>query len=259
MPTSDYRQSHSEHFTEGIRYWQSGLLTAYDIVHGFLGADADMQNEQQKIHAENVFFKKVDQLVHLHQVHGATLFSVADRKQTMESLPEADGAYCDIKDRAQQQALCIRTADCAPVLLASFCGRFVAALHCGWRSAAAGILPAAVAKAQSLGYRAEDLLLSVGPCAGPCCYEVGTEFCKHILQVEKNIPTDPDISLERQGRIYFDLPLFLLLQAESVGLPASQLSLISICTICDDRFFSYRRQKTDSGRQLSFICNIAAK
>ena len=67
----------------------------------------------------------------------------------------------------------VRTADCAPVLVYDRHRGAVAAIHAGWRGAVAGIVPKTIQMMVSRFSIAEsDLRVSIGPSAGPCCYEV---------------------------------------------------------------------------------------
>ena len=64
------------------------------------------------------------------------------------------------------------TADCLPVLLCSSDGKELAAVHCGWRSLAGGILGKTVAAMQS---EPADLLAWLGPAISQAAFEVGDD------------------------------------------------------------------------------------
>lgn len=84
----------------------------------------------------------------------------------------ADGLVTD------RSGICLVTfvADCVPIIIADPVRRAAACVHSGWRSTALGIGDAAVRKMQAcFGSRPEDLIAAVGPCIGPCCYEVGSD------------------------------------------------------------------------------------
>ncbi len=91
----------------------------------------------------------------LHQVHGNRVVVVerpgAGRGQ------EADAAVT----ACSGAALVVRTADCAPVGLASAEG-VVAAVHAGWRGLMAGVVEETVAVMRSLG--ATSIEAALGPC-----------------------------------------------------------------------------------------------
>lgn len=249
----DCSQEYIERTLAGYQVWQSKLFNRFEIAHGFLGADLDLYDEQALENATDALFGADPELQRINQVHGVTIFDATTASLPASAeLPIADGIYT--RETSQnKQILCIQTADCAPLLLASACGRIRFALHCGWRSAASGILPAAVEIATGLGLKVEELLLAIGPSAGKCCYEVGRDFPQILLKDKKSYFDLNCVFVENKGQLLFDLQRFLLLQAESHGLMPTNISILPMCTICNRQFFSYRRQKDDAGRQLSFI------
>jgi copper oxidase (laccase) domain-containing protein len=59
----------------------------------------------------------------------------------------------------------------------------------------------------------------------------------------------------REQKIYFDLPLFNKLQLEKAGiLPENINTDYNLCTLCDGRFFSFRKQGALAGRQMTVAC-----
>ena len=138
------------------------------------------------------------------------------------------------------------TADCLPVALAarggSGCGgrgAVVAIAHAGWRGLAAGVLEESVRALRELGATG-PIAAVVGPCAGVCCYEVGEEV--HAAAGDAGSIA----GVYRHGR-NIDLRAIArdrLLAAGVVG-----VSHAEACTICDERFFSHRRQDGRAGRQ----------
>ena len=139
----------------------------------------------------------------------------------------------------------IRTADCVPILLADSRLRAVASIHAGWRGTAAGIVSAAVRKMQeAFGSCPEDLIAAIGPCIGPCCYEVGADVARQFAD------WCPEME-QATGAVKLDLP----------GCNAAQLSQLGVtniwvageCTFCvAEKYYSFRRQKEAAGRMLSY-------
>ena len=97
----------------------------------------------------------------LHQVHGARVIDAADAGAD----PEADGAWTSVPG----VACAVLTADCLPILLCDRAGTRVAALHCGWRGIAKGVIAAGIA---ALAHPPEELLAWLGPAIGVGFYEV---------------------------------------------------------------------------------------
>lgn len=145
-------------------------------------------------------------------------------------------------------AIGIRTADCVPILVADPATRVVACVHAGWRGTAANIIGATVQALESRGCRASDLRVAIGPSIGSCCYEVGPEVARRF---------EPWRSVgETDGRRSLDLPRINQTQLLDAGV--RQIWISGECTFClPDRFFSFRREKNDAGRMLSFVRRLA--
>src|SRR5882724_2474835 len=101
------------------------------------------------------------------QVHGTRVEIAAPGAPA-----EADGLI----STTAGQVVGVVTADCMPVLLIDRGRRVAAAVHAGWRGAAAGVIEAAVARLGTEFQVAPQALEAViGPAIGACCYEVGDE------------------------------------------------------------------------------------
>ena len=139
----------------------------------------------------------------------------------------------------------VKTADCVPLLLVDPAHRAVAAVHAGWRGAAANIAQRAVAAMGArFGSRAGDLHAAIGPAIGPCCYEVGPEVA---AQFGVN------------GRAHIDLAATLRRQLEAAGVSAPRIYQAAICTRCTPaEFHSFRRDGAPAGRQYSWAGIVEA-
>ena len=114
-------------------------------------------------------------IVRLRQVHGTRVVRVA-RHEAFP--PEAsDWSAGDIAASDHPGvAVCVKVADCVPILLADRRSGSVAAVHAGWRGTAAGAARVAVeALGEHFGAAPGDLLAAIGPSIGPCCYRVGQD------------------------------------------------------------------------------------
>src|SRR5690349_3526975 len=148
-----------------VRQWRSS-----GVPNGFLGAGVDSRGDTPRCD------KIVQELCgsglpvfRLKQVHSARICDLT----AGSGVREADGWFFSFQ--AHKGIFGIETADCAPVLLCTRDKSFGAALHCGWRGAAAGLLPHALELFDTHGVSRADLEICIGPCAGGCCYEVGDD------------------------------------------------------------------------------------
>jgi polyphenol oxidase len=163
------------------------------------------------------------------QVHGTTV-----RRVTVQEGSGGDAVAVDADGHATALSgvgTMVLTADCLPVVLGS--EGAVAALHAGWRGLAAGVLEEGVRAVRELGGEGE-IAAVIGPGAGPCCYEVGDEV--HAAFGGSH----------RHGR-NLDLPAIARDRLAAVGV--GRVEDVALCTICDARLYSHRREGAHAGRQ----------
>jgi purine-nucleoside/S-methyl-5'-thioadenosine phosphorylase / adenosine deaminase len=163
------------------------------------------------------------------QVHGTSVHVV-------ERIAGAGGAPVAIDADGHAVAMphvgaTVLAADCLPVALG--CDGAVAMLHAGWRGLAAGVLEEGVRVLRALGADDAPTAAVVGPGAGACCYEVGPEV------------HDAFAGAHAHGR-RVDLRAIAEERLRAVGV--AEVSHVDACTICDERFFSYRREGARAGR-----------
>jgi YfiH family protein len=174
------------------------------------------------------------------QVHGVrvTVATAAERGRGAHGLDDAladtDGLITD----AAGLPLMVSTADCVPVLVAASGphGPAIAVIHAGWR----GMLDGIVARA-ALQLRRHGRLTAavIGPSIGPCCFDVSDEVGGDF---QERYP-----GTWRGGRV--DLWTAAARQITAAGLAAGLIANPRLCTVCDRRFFSHRRDHGHSGRQ----------
>ena len=116
-----------------------------------------------------------------------------------------------------------------------------------------GILLKSIQHFQQLGFRSQDLEVFIGPGAQSCCYEVSENFSKEAAQL--NPGTKLELEL-RDGRFFCDIGGLLRKQAESLGVLPGSITSNSECTMCSSGFFSFRKEKQQAGRQLSYLLSL---
>jgi polyphenol oxidase len=171
-----------------------------------------------------------------HLLHGRQVHGTAVRRATAPTAApaEEDGQATALAGAA---AL-VLVADCLPVLLAS--GDAVAALHGGWRGLAGGIVAEGVAALRDLGAEG-PVSAAIGPGARGCCYEVGEEVHAAFAVVPG----------ARVGERNLDLAAVARHRLAAAGV--DEVHDTGICTICDERFFSHRRDRGVTGRQAGVV------
>lgn len=208
-----------------------------------------------------------DSLYACTQVHGKDVVVVTGDEEPASVLARtADGLVTTAPD----VAVGVRTADCAPILLAVDDGSGVAAVHAGWRGAVGGAVAAAVeALARAAAVRPSRIVGAVGPTIGLDAFEVGPE----VVDAARAALADaggqngrgPDLGgLARPGqgdRMHLDLAGLCLRFLRAAGV--ERCERVGDCTATrEDLYFSHRRDVTlkkgsETGRQMSAIARTA--
>jgi YfiH family protein len=173
---------------------------------------------------------------------------VAELRDRFQGQTEADAIVSDVS----AAALAIRTADCAPILLASTDGRVVAAIHAGWRGVVAGVIAKAVMEMNSLGVTSGQIVAAIGPAIGVKYFEVGEE----VAQQFSAAALGGAVHTAGYTKAHVDLAGAIKLQLRQSGI--SRMDGGALCTYCNaDDFFSHRRDNGITGRMVSLIrpCN----
>ena len=172
----------------------------------------------------------VESLPRGYQEHGTVVRRVRARPR-----PGAD-AHDGLRADGQATALpgigtMVLTADCLPVALGSTGA--VAMVHAGWRGLAAGVIEQGVLAIRELA-GAQPIAAIVGPGAGVCCYEVGPEV--------------HDAFGRARGRARH-IDLRALAHDRLLAAGVAEVRDLTVCTICEPRYFSHRREGARAGRQ----------
>ncbi len=174
----------------------------------------------------------------LKQVHGARVIDAADAGAD----PEADGAWTSVPG----VACAVLSADCLPILLCDQAGTRVAALHCGWRGIAKGVIAAGIA---ALAHPPDGLLAWLGPAIGAGRYEVDGSVRAAFTGSSADLAEA--FSPSRPGHWRLDLYRAARLSLGRLGVGAVYGG--GYCTHGQpDRFYSHRRDGV-TGRMASLI------
>ena len=191
------------------------------------------------------------------QVHGANLVVAGGDPGATLAL-EADALSAE---PGTGHAVAVRVADCVPVLLADPASGRVVAAHAGWRGVEAGVVPRSIrhlAETPGAG-RPEAFVAAIGPCIGPCCFEVGRDVGERIAGVSAPEVITRRGAGERGDKVYVDLRLAVRAQLRAGGLADDSIDDVpgrgpEGCTRCERAlFYSYRRDGDASGRLLGVI------
>jgi polyphenol oxidase len=258
--------------------YHPGETGKFDLNLGFTDSD------DRKIVAANreLFVSAVTEgkeilgLVTLRQIHSSLIRRVRAKDVQGFEMPAAlkgDG----LMTAEPGVLLGIQTADCIPVLLADRKQRAVAAFHAGWRGTLARIVENGVGRMRlEFGSRPEDLMASIGPGIGQCCYSVGeevqqefesqftyaSELFREVYDSDQVRNKYPMLFLTARAPghspigpgMHLDLAEANRRQLLAAGLKETAIFMTGECTGCHtDRFFSHRVERGFTGRMMSVI------
>ena len=193
----------------------------------------------------------LDRFVTVNQVHGTDLLVIdAPNPDFGHFLKlECDGIVTD--QPGVMIGICV--ADCFPILLLDPAKKVIAALHAGWQGTARGIARKGVeAMVEVFGSRPADIIAAIGPGIGPCCYEVDTPV--KAAFTAGGLTWDLFATAAGEGKWQLDLSAANRQQLLLAGVRESNVEEARQCVSCvPDLYFSYRRDKGDTGRQMGFI------
>lgn len=202
---------------------------------GRMGSSWELANENRK----KVLSAKITETRNIYFVRQ---FHSRDAVTTSEHcffpLTMADGIVTD----SSYAALAVTVGDCMPILLYDRKNKTRALLHSGWKGT--GIALNALKKMKALfGADSQDVTAFLGPAIGSCCYNVdehraelfASEWGRDAVEHRHG---NPFLSLETANRE-------MLLQAG-----VSEVISSGICTCCDSRFGSFRREGPEKFSQM---------
>ncbi len=253
------------------RFWRAAMLTNQPgLVHGVtcgawnmaesVGPDriGTPERRRRTCHALGLPHGR---LMWGRQMHGTSIAVVddcgwrpygGDSKTVSPLNPPIVGIDGLITDQSEWP-LMVMGADCALLVVYDPVTPAVGVAHTGWRGTVQG-MPARLVEAMMNTYASDvtELVCAVSPCAGACCYEVGSEVVSAFQQAcftTENV-------IRQQGKwTSLDLPAAIVENLGTVGVEAQRVDAARICTICQTDYFSYRRQGRDVG-QMALIAAI---
>jgi len=189
-----------------------------------------------------------DKLTSPEQVHGGEILDVGNgeigcgRDGRASAVRFVDGLICD----RPGVPIILLSADCPLVCAYDPDRPAVGAAHASWQGTMAHASENLVTQMKRVfGSDPSRLLTAIAPSAGPCCYEVSDEVRRIAAGKLAHVQ---DCFSVRNGRLMFDLWAANRGQLLGAGVRKENIEVAGLCSICDERFFSHRRQCADAGR-----------
>ncbi len=176
-----------------------------------------------------------ENFVTVQQVHGSRI--VIAQKNTTEV---ADGLITSTPGIV----IGVKVADCCGVLVHDPVRGAVGAVHSGWRGTASNIVGNAIESMKShAGSNPQDLRIWLSPCASGEHYEVGEDVFDVL----------PNYCVPRGQKWLFDNTKAIADQCVHAGVVRENIDVFGSCTMTNELWHSYRRDRELSGRMLAFI------
>jgi YfiH family protein len=183
-------------------------------------------------------------VVRVSQVHGNDVHVLRPGDELpVRPQPRADALVTTRTD----VALCVRAADCLPVLLADQANGVIGAAHSGRRGLYAGVVPATVESMRTLG--AGRITAVLGPYACGNCYEVPEEM---RAEVAERVPAA--YAETSWGTPSIDVAAGVAAQLAELDCDVVDATT---CTIESENLYSYRREGAVSGRMAGLVRLVA--
>lgn len=200
-------------------------------------ADAIAENFR-RIAAE--FGVATDHVIRVNQVHSPDVQVIGPGDELpLRPAPRADALVTMRTD----VVLCVRAADCLPVLLADQANGVIGAAHSGRVGMYSGVVPATVEAMRALG--AGHITAVLGPYACGNCYEVPAEM---RAEVAERVPAS--YAETSWGTPSIDVAAGVAAQLAELDCTVVDAT---VCTIESENLYSYRREGAVSGRLAGLV------
>ena len=197
------------------------------------------------------FGSELGRSVWCRQVHGDRVAVVAEAdagrgaREEETVVAEADAMVT----ATPGLALCVKVADCVPVLLFDPERGVLGLAHAGWGGTVARICSRTVATmSERFGSDPAAVRAAIGPSIGPAGYEVGAEVIARAEAAYGERAGDL-LTPAAEGKALLDLWSANRIDLEQAGVPAARIETAAIAS--DQRleeFFSHRREGAATGR-----------
>ncbi|MFA6221780.1 MAG: peptidoglycan editing factor PgeF [Desulfomonilaceae bacterium] len=151
----------------------------------------------------------------------------------------------------------VKTADCVPILIIDPVTRISAAIHAGWKGTVLRITKKVVVTLKNFfGIKNKNLIASIGPAIGSCCYQVDEIVLDPLMSSipwasEFTFPSTQQTKPDSRKK-HLDLPGVNYRELTTLGIPQENIYFLKMCSFCNkERLHSYRRDGSNAGRNIA--------
>ncbi|OGD63290.1 hypothetical protein A2160_02225 [Candidatus Beckwithbacteria bacterium RBG_13_42_9] len=223
------------------------VLFSKSLIQATFPKDFGNGGHDQGLPEENLI-KKVEKFTQINrhnfwycqQVHGTKVAKIEGKKLKSDKniFPKTDAMITNLK----RAVLVVRHADCIPIFLFDPKKEAIGIAHSGWRGTVGKIgLVTLLKMITEFDCRIDDLIVGLGPAAQVCCYR------KSKNSIFKQLPEWQEFIKEDGKDITIDMSSFIKDMFLKAGVKKDNLKVNHDCTICDQDYFSWTRQR-DRGK-----------
>ena len=195
-------------------------------------SDDDKNCVQANLNEAAAYFGKDSSNLHLLNQGVSSVVEYVD--EPTRDMMQADGVVTD----KHNIILCIRTADCAPVLLADYENGVIGAAHAGWRGALGGVIENTINLMIKKGAEPDKISAAIGPCIGQVSYEVDEIFYRQFVEKHADFAR---FFIDGKFKHYqFDLEAFCKNRLNNIGIDNVSISNMDTYSLAND-YYSFRR------------------
>lgn len=246
--TSDIEVAHFQLLLQHKKNINHFVTTRYNNLDLGLNPSKDQQfiiRNREKL--ANSLGLKVDSFIFQNQIHD-THVAIVTQDDSGKGVYSADTAVKQTDALiTQAKGVCLITlsADCVPLLFFDPQHMAIGVAHAGWKGTVKRIGYHVVQSMKAAFHtKPEELLVAIGPSAGPCCYEVGEDV---LTEAGKAFDLQHVTTHNKKNQTIFNLWEANKLALIEGGVNPNNIECSEICTICENQqFFSARCN--DSGR-----------
>jgi len=227
----------------------------YESLNCGIGSKDSKENVQKNLEivAKNFKIEK-KKLILMNQTHSNKVEFI--EKEDNSKRIEAD-AMLTQNDKV---ALCVLTADCAPILIYEKDKKIIGCIHAGWKGAFNGVIDNTLKKLNEIGGNIKQVVVCIGPCISQKSYEVKEDF--YSVFRKKSKENDSFFIKNKKNSFNFDLRSFVIKKFNDYGV--TQIDNINLDSFAmKNEYFSHRRAKklgeNDYGRCISVIRKISSQ
>lgn len=236
-------------------------ITIPNLLHNIIAFQTtanfgDVKSNNSRKNLPELITKQNCKICFVNQIHGDTILAInAENINNINSdfPPTADAIFTN----QNNIACCIMTADCLPVLLFDNNAKFIAALHCGWKSLHKNIISKTLQKFFANNIAANDIFVWLGACIQQCCFEVGDDVFDAFIS-NNSINTNAFLPIKNNTKYLANLQQLAKNELLANNILPTNIYQNNDCTFCckdnnNYKYFSYRRDKGITGRMATVI------